>query len=115
MPANGVLVKVLLGIAAAVLVLWLADRVLLWMERREWIYWRRRKGTPSRPGLVRASLELQTLLEPEKRYVLELKKEEKTLEDDSGAPPIPPPSGRQAPDAGPPTAPRAKTRRARRR
>lgn len=93
MPANGLLGKLLLGIAATGVLLWLADRVLLWMERREWIYWRRSKGTPSRAGLVRASLELQTLLEPEKRYVLELKKEEKTLEDDAGAPPVPP-SGR---------------------
>src|SRR5262245_18192143 len=85
--------------------LWLADRLLLWMEAREWIYWRRRKGTPVRPGVVRASLELQTLLEPEKRYVLELKKEEKTVEDDEGAPPDPLDAVRGAPSrlAAPPT------------
>jgi len=78
-----------IGMVAVVVGLWLADRLLLWMERREWIYWRRRKGTPHRASVASAALELQTLLEPEKRYVLVLKKEEKTLADDEGAPPDP--------------------------
>jgi hypothetical protein len=59
------------------------------MERREWIYWRRRKGTPGRASVASAALELQALLEPGSRYVLVLKKEEKTLADDEGAPPDP--------------------------
>jgi hypothetical protein len=79
-----------LGIVAIALVLWLADQLFLWMERREWIYWRRRKGTPHRASVASAALELQTLLEPEKRYVLVLKREEKVLADDEGAPPEPP-------------------------
>lgn len=74
-------------IVASVAALALVDQALLWMERREWIYWRRRKGTAIRPGLARVSLELQTLLEPEKRYVLALKREEKTLQDDAADPP----------------------------
>lgn len=78
-----------IGIVAVVLGFWLVDRLLLWMERREWIYWRRRKGAPSRASVANAALELQTLLEPEKRYVLVLKKEEKTLADEEGAPPDP--------------------------
>ncbi|MFF2011718.1 hypothetical protein ACFVWY_21920 [Streptomyces sp. NPDC058195] len=35
---------VAVGLAVA---LFLADRVLLWMERRGWIYWRKRKGLSS--------------------------------------------------------------------
>ncbi|GHD34930.1 hypothetical protein GCM10010313_81960 [Streptomyces violarus] len=29
------------------MVLFLADRVLLWMERRGWVYWRKQKGLSS--------------------------------------------------------------------
>jgi hypothetical protein len=82
------------GIAASVTGLWLVDRLFLWMERRGWMYWRRRKGTPGRASVASAALEFQTLLEPAKRYVLALKKEEKTLADDDGAPPDPGPSPR---------------------
>jgi hypothetical protein len=78
-----------LWLAAIVAALWLADRTFLWMERRGWIYWRRSKRTPSRASAASAALEIQTLLEPAKRYVLVLKKEEKTLADDEGAPPDP--------------------------
>jgi len=78
------------GVLAAIgMGLWLADRLLLWLERREWIYWRRRKGTPSRASVASAALEMHALLEPEKRYVLVLKKQEKALADDEGAPPDP--------------------------
>src|SRR5438093_11815738 len=75
-----------LGALAAAILLLLADQVLLWMERRDWIYWRKNKKTPNRASLGSAALEIQKLLEPEKRYVLELKREEKTLEDDECGP-----------------------------
>ncbi|MFJ6700702.1 hypothetical protein ACIQM4_32290 [Streptomyces sp. NPDC091272] len=35
------------GFGALAVVGFLADRVLLWAERRGWIYWRRRKGLTS--------------------------------------------------------------------
>ena len=78
-----------LGAVAAVILLFLADQVLLWMERRDWIDWRKNEKTPDRASLGSAALEIQILLEPEKRYVLELKREEKTLEDDEGGPDTP--------------------------
>ncbi|MFD7291309.1 hypothetical protein [Streptomyces sp. NPDC059863] len=35
------------GVVALGVVVFLADRVLLWMERRGWVYWRKRKGLSS--------------------------------------------------------------------
>ncbi|MFC9678966.1 hypothetical protein [Streptomyces sp. NPDC056948] len=35
---------VAVGVLGAAMVLFLADRALLWMEARGWIYWRKRKG-----------------------------------------------------------------------
>ncbi|MFB7918835.1 hypothetical protein [Streptomyces sp. NPDC056061] len=39
--------QVVCGVGALVSVVFLADRALLWMERRGWIYWRKRKGLSS--------------------------------------------------------------------
>ena len=71
--------------AGAALLLYLADRLLLKMEDRGWIYYRKKHGTTDRIG--EAALRLQALLEPTKQYVLEEKKRDVTEEGRSGAPP----------------------------
>jgi hypothetical protein len=56
--------------------LYLLDRLLLWMERRGWVYWRKTKRSTG-PGVGNALLEIQTLVEPAARHVLELRQEVK--------------------------------------
>jgi hypothetical protein len=46
--------KVAVGLAGLGAALFLADRLLLWMERRGWIYWRRRGLGSIGVELVRA-------------------------------------------------------------
>ena len=79
--------KIFLGIAAAGIVLFLLDRILLKMESRGWIYYRRKK--PSQSSLGNAFLEIQSMLEPSKKVLVEIKKEEKKEQADSGDPPKP--------------------------
>ena len=70
---------------AAVVALWLLDRVLLWMESRGWIYWRRKQ--PSASSLGTAVLEVQSLLEPAKQHVVQVKREQRKEQAESGEPP----------------------------
>ena len=62
--------------------LFLLDRLGLWMERRGWIYYRRSRGMSTRAG--NAFLELHSMLEPEKKHVIELKQEERKSQVPSG-------------------------------
>ncbi|MGW1323868.1 DUF6191 domain-containing protein [Streptomyces antibioticus] len=82
--------RLVLWILATALVLVLADQVLLWAERRGWIYWRRRKagvGAASTAGMMN---ELHDLLSPTHRHVAEEKERRLVLREDagSGAPPL---------------------------
>ena len=72
--------------AAAVVLFWL-DRLALWMEKRGWIYYRRRRS----PGGIVSSaiLEAQAMVEPEKRHLIEVQREEREEERPSGDPPEP--------------------------
>lgn len=79
--------KILLWIAAAGIVLFLLDRLLLKMEERGWIYYRKKK--PSRSSLGSAFLEIQSFLEPSKKEIAEIMMEEKKEQADSGDPPLP--------------------------
>jgi len=49
--------------------LYLIDRALLWAEQRGWIYWRRRKASSTSVGS--AMLSVHSILEPDKRHVVE--------------------------------------------
>jgi len=69
----------LLLVGAAVFAL---DRLLLYMEKRGWIYYRKKK--PSSSALSNACLEVQQLLEPSKKYVVEVKKDEKKQQAEAG-------------------------------
>lgn len=75
-------VVIALVIGAAALLL---DRMALWAERRGWIYYRHRK--PSGSTLGSAFLEVQSLLEPNKRHAAEVQRQEPTEQDEQGDPP----------------------------
>jgi len=79
--------KITLWIAAAGIGLFLLDRLLLKMEARGWIYYRRK--APTRSSLGNAFLEIQSMLEPSKKILVEIKKEDKKEEADSGDTPHP--------------------------
>jgi len=65
-------VKLLLGAAALAALVFLGDRLLLWMEWRGWIDYRRTDPGRLDPGQVGpAFLAIQGLLEPEKRHAAE--------------------------------------------
>jgi len=69
----------LLLLAAAIFAF---DRLFLYMEKRGWIYYRKKK--PSSSALSNACLEVQQLLEPSKKYVVEVKKDEKKQQAEAG-------------------------------
>ena len=68
----------LLGLAF----LWLVDRVLLWLERRGWINYRRR-GL-SRSGAAYHGVLLESIFNPAAENLIEAKYVEEVEEDDSG-------------------------------
>jgi hypothetical protein len=77
--------RLLAWIAAAAVVLFLLDRLALWAEARGWLYYRRR--TPSSSAVGNAFLEVQSLLEPSKREVVEIRREEHVEAAIPGEPP----------------------------
>ena len=84
------MLAVLAGLA---LVVFLADRLLLGMERRGWIDYRRTyPGRISAGQVGPAFLAIQGLLEPEKRHAAEEQTALRTSRDDRGG--EPPPDGR---------------------
>ena len=60
-------------------------RLALWMEDRGWIYYRKRRGSSGVLGA--AFLELQSIYEPGRRYVLEEIRSDEMETQDSGDPP----------------------------
>ena len=63
--------KIILGILCA---LFLLDRLGLWLEHKGWLYYRRRK--PESGILGNTLQELNTLLVPSSRHVIEAKQNE---------------------------------------
>ena len=78
---------ILIILAGAAVAVFLLDRLLLWAERRGWIYYRKREPSGG-TGVGNALLEIHSMLEPDKKAMIEVR-EEKREEDDSGAPPDP--------------------------
>ena len=109
--------KIVLILAGLVLAGFLLDRLLLWMERRGWIDYRRTYPGRINTGQVGpAFLAIQGLLEPEKRHAAEEQTAFRTERDEDGdAPhrvplppgegtlktPSPPGGGSRPPTAGP--------------
>ncbi len=76
-------------------VLYCLHRLAVWAEQRGWIYYRKKHGSSG--TLSSAVLEVQSLLEPSKQYVLEEKTREQVEEEDSGDPPKARNRGRHGP------------------
>ena len=76
---------ILIGVALAA-VLFVLDKLLLKMEARGWIYYRKKQ--PTRTSLGNAFLEIQSMIEPGKRQIIETRKEIKDQQE-SGDDPIP--------------------------
>ena len=73
--------KVTLLLIAVPVALFCLDRLMLRMERRGWIYWRKRPPGSASPG--RAVLnEFQQLVEPEIRHVQEHERQQRAMIDD---------------------------------
>ncbi len=76
------------------------DRLLLWAEDRDWIYYRKRK--PNITSLGTALFQMQAIVQPEKQHIVEQRLEIKEDEDEDGdkgrkrKPPSTPPSGSSA-------------------
>ena len=62
------------------------DRLLLWMEARNWVYYRRSKGGPR--GAIYHTLEMHSVFDPRIRHVHEIQVKEEEEEDESGEPPV---------------------------
>lgn len=76
------LVAIVLLAAVALAV---ADRLLLAAEARGWIYYRKKKASPGTRSA--AALELQALMEPGRKHVVESVRDEQSERDESGEPP----------------------------
>lgn len=74
----------LIVIAAA---LYALHRLALWAESRGWIYYMKSRGYSTRAGS--AMLEVQQLLEPSKKHVIEMKHDQRGVQDHQGDPPDP--------------------------
>ena len=77
--------KVGLLLAGAAVGLFLLDRLLLALEARGHIYWRRRKASPGTLG--NAAMEVHALFEPGRRHVVEERKREADERPAPGGPP----------------------------
>jgi putative acetyltransferase len=77
-------VKVLLALLAVIGLLYALHRVALWAEGRGWVYYLNSK--PSSSTLGNAFLEIQSMIEPQKRPLVEARKEEAVEEDEQGEP-----------------------------
>jgi hypothetical protein len=75
----------LLTVLTAAIAVYGLHHLALWAENRGWIYYLRRKQTWS--SLGNAFLEVQSLIEPEKRQLVEVQKTVEVEEDDQGDPP----------------------------
>jgi hypothetical protein len=85
--------KLILVLAGLVLVGFLIDRLLLWMEWRGWIDYRRTYPGRIDPGQIGpAFLAIQGLLEPDKRHAAEEQTAQRTERDESGGEPSKGPS-----------------------
>jgi hypothetical protein len=68
-----------LWIAALALALFGLHRLALWMESRGWIYYLKKRASGG--ALGSAFLEIQQLMQPEKKHVLEMKQESRAQRD----------------------------------
>jgi hypothetical protein len=82
--------KYVLAVFAVIAGLYCLHRMALGWERRGWIYYRTRHGSSG--GLGSALLEIQAIVEPSKRHVLEERMKDDREPDEAGDPPSPGPT-----------------------
>ena len=82
---------ILAWVAGIVVALFALHLLALWMERRGWIYYVKRQ--PSASAVGAAVLEVQSLLQPEKKYILEMQRQRRVEADDEAEPKPPDSSG----------------------
>lgn len=76
------MLRLVLGVLLVLVALVLLDRLGLWMERRGWIYWRKRR---SKGTLGATLLELQKIFESGKsKHVIEAKRDGRKEPPDPG-------------------------------
>jgi hypothetical protein len=73
------------GVAVA-FALFLLDRLLLWVESRGWLYYRRTR--PRGGASLYHFLDIHKIYNPEIQEVIEIKYGEEQQEDESGDPPV---------------------------
>ena len=79
------MLRLIVWIGAVIAAALVVDRLLLAMEARGWLYYRRTRGR--RGGAIYHMLEMHSIFEPGIQQVLELSVHEEQQEDESGAPP----------------------------
>jgi hypothetical protein len=84
-------VTAVVWVIAVVATMYALHRLGLWMEQRGWIYYWKKHGSSG--TLSSAFLELEALLEPSKRHVIEIKRRDQSEQYESGDPPSGPPKG----------------------
>lgn len=84
------IVTIILIAAGAAALLFGLDRLLLWMEGRGWIYYRRRKASPS--SLGNAFLEIQSMVEPSRQLAIEAREDRKEQQEGANGRPKRPPT-----------------------
>ena len=77
--------EVFLVVLALIGLFYVLHRVALWAEGRGWVYYLNSK--PSNSALGNAFLEIQSMIEPDKRQLVEERKEEAVEEGEQGEPP----------------------------
>lgn len=76
------LFKLLAGLILIAGLIFVLNRFLLYMESRGWIYYRKKK--PGSGALSSACIEIQQMLEPSKKYVVQVRKNEKRTQQEAG-------------------------------
>lgn len=77
----------LIWVAGIVVALVVVDRLLLWIESRGWLYYRRTK--PRGGAAVYHLLEMSSTFDPSIQQVIEVKVKEERKQEESGEPPGP--------------------------
>jgi len=80
--------------------LYLLHRLARWMEERGWIYYTRKKPDPASIGT--AFLELHQIVQPEKKHILNVKRESRLEQKGEADPKDPRRKSASPPQASPP-------------
>ncbi len=84
--------KSVFWIAGIVALLYGLHRLALWMEAKGWIYYARKKASPN--ALGNAFLELQQIVNPKTKHVLEVRRSQQVEQECRGEPPVTGKTGR---------------------